>query len=474
MMDPRDLQSLAADCSGEVRGARPGLRIARVGTDSRGLAPGDLFVCLRGPNFDGHRFAAEAARRGAAAVLGEGGVLAGVELPCPRVLVSDSRRALGQLAAAHRRRFAIPVVAVAGSNGKTTTKELAATVLRQQLRTLASPASFNNDIGLPLTLLELDSSHQAAVVEVGTNHPGELAPLLEIAQPTHGILTRLGREHLEFFGDLDGVVLEEGALAACLPASGVLVLAGDGPGVAQVRGRAQARLTQVGSAAASDWQLLSVRMDGAGTRFSVRAPHDRFDGEYRMRLLGRHQAENALLALALGAELGLDRATLDRGLAAAWPARRRLQLSAVAGVSVLDDSYNANPDSMLAALATLGAMACPGRRVAVLGDMGELGAHAPAAHQEIGGAVAAAGIDALFAVGRWAGQLAAGARAAGLAGCECFATAAEAAAALPGRVGPGDLVLVKASRTTGLDVVADRLLEASPGHGRGLEGPVRH
>jgi UDP-N-acetylmuramoyl-tripeptide--D-alanyl-D-alanine ligase len=457
MSEPRELQRLAADCGGELRGAGAGVRVGRVCTDSRGLERGDLFVCLRGANFDGHRFAGEAVRRGAAAVLGEGEALAPLALACPRVLVADSRRALGLLAAAHRRRFAIPVVAVAGSNGKTTTKDLVATLLRQRFRTVASPASFNNDIGLPLTLLDLESGCQAAVVEVGSNHPGELAPLLAIAQPTHGILTRLGREHLEFFGDLDGVVREEGALAECLPASGVLILAGDGPGSREVRSRTRARVVQAGGHATDDWQLLEARVDLAGTRFTVRSPRPELDGGYRMPLLGRHQAENALLALALGAELGLDRPELAAGLAAAVPARRRLELAQAAGVVVLDDSYNANPDSMLAALATLRALPSPGRKLAVLGDMGELGTHAAAAHEEIGAAAAQSGLDGLFAVGRWAGRLVAGARAGGLSGCESFATAAEAAVEVARRVRPGDLVLVKASRATGLEVVADGL-----------------
>lgn len=478
-MDPRDLQSLARDCGGTLLAARPGVSIRRVCTDSRTAQPGDLFVCLRGPNFDGHTFAAAAVQCGAVAVLGEAGRLDGQPLACPRVLVPDSRAALGRLAAAHRLRFAIPVVAVAGSNGKTTTKELVAAVLRQRWRTLSSPASFNNDIGLPLTLLELDSRHEAAVVEVGTNHPGELAALLRVARPTHGVLTRLGREHLEFFGDLEGVIEEEGALADFIPPEGSLVMVGDGPGAERIRRRARARVVRVGWSAENDWQVLSASISEAGTDFEARSPWTGLGGDYHLRLLGRHQVENALLALAVGAELGLRRDELEAGLRAAQPARRRLQLAVVGGVRILDDSYNANADSMRAALETLCDLDSGGRRIAVLGDMGEQGAHAAAAHSEVGRAAADAGVTLLFAVGRWARVMAAGARTAGLKACECFTDAAGAAEALLRVVQPEDWVLVKASRSSRLDVVVDSLqrglaareTDSAPGPGQRREQP---
>lgn len=458
-MDPRELQSLAADCGGTVSGPVPPVRVRRVCTDSRAVQPGDLFVCLRGPNFDGHAFAAEALRRGAVAVLGEADRLDGLAPDVPRVLVPDSRAALGRLAAAHRRRFAGPVIAVAGSNGKTTTKELLAAVLGRAGPTLASPASFNNDIGVPLTLLGLDGSHTAAVVEVGTNHPGELAPLLCLAQPTHGVLTRLGREHLEFFGDLDGVIEEEGTLAAFLPPDGVLVLVADSPGAARIRRRTRARVVSVGWCAEADWQAVAACISETGTDFTVRAPRPEWSGEYRMRLLGRHQVENALLALAAGAELGLGHEALAAGLAQARPAPHRLQLTLTGGVRIVDDTYNANPDSMRAALILLRDLDCPGRRLAVLGDMGEQGRHAAAAHREIGRACAEADVAALFAIGQWAAAYAEGARAGGLRACAEFEPdAVEAVArAVACAARPGDAVLVKASRAARLERVVEHL-----------------
>jgi UDP-N-acetylmuramoyl-tripeptide--D-alanyl-D-alanine ligase len=465
-MNPQPLETLVQDCHGVLRGGAGARRVERITTDSRSLRPGDLFVCLRGPHFDGHRFAAAALRQGAVAVLGEPDGLPAADGLRPAVIVPEARRALGELAAANRRRFAGPVVVVAGSNGKTTTKELVAAVLRQRFRTVASPASFNNDIGLPLTLLELGSAHEAAVVEAGTNHPGELAALLALAQPTHGVLTRLGREHLEFFGSFAGVLEEEGALAEFVPPPGALVLIGDGPGAERVARRAQARVVRVGWSPRNDWSVRVASVSEAGTVFEVNAPRAEFAGDYTLRLLGRHQVENALLALALGAELGLDRAAIAAGLAATSGAPRRLQYGVVSGVRVLDDSYNANADSMRAALETLSDVDCPGRRLAVLGDMGELGAHAAAAHEETGQEAARRGVDGLYAIGRWASVLAAGARAAGLAAVREFPEATAAAEALLAEVRPGDVVLVKASRSTRLDVVADLLkrgLAARPG-----------
>jgi len=219
-MDARSLRFVAAACAGEILQASPEVRVRRVCTDSRQLQAGDLFFALRGGQFDGHEFVAEAARKGAAAIVGERGRLPQGLATCPVIVVENTRKALGDLAAQYRKDFELPMTAVAGSNGKTTTKELVASVLRQRLTTLCSEASFNNDIGVPLTLLRLEESHDAAVLEAGTNHPGELAPLVKMIEPGYGILTCIGREHLEFFGDVSGVAREEGWLAELLPAQG--------------------------------------------------------------------------------------------------------------------------------------------------------------------------------------------------------------------------------------------------------------
>lgn len=343
-MEPRTIEYLTAACGGELRQGSPAGRVARVTTDSRQVRPGDLFVPLAGETFDGHHFLAEAAAKGARAVLVEPGRGSWPALPCAAVEVANTREALGRLAGRYRSDFPIPTVAVGGSNGKSTTKELLAAVLRERLTTLWSQASFNNDIGVPLTLLQLESRHQAAVLEVGTNHPGELPPLLRMIQPHYGVLTSLGREHLEFFGDLDGVAREEGWLPELLPPHGRLFLNAETPLAETVAGRSHAAVVRVGRLPTHDWHISNVRLDERGSTFSVRAPRMEYSGDYRVNLVGQHQVTNAVLALAVGAEFRLTPAELRRGLAACTALQMRLQLWEAHGVRVLDDAYNANAD----------------------------------------------------------------------------------------------------------------------------------
>jgi len=293
----------------------PDASVQRVSTDSRQVRAGDLFVALRGAHCDGHQFVSAAAAQGAVAALVRSEQLPQPWPACALLAVEDPRRALGRLAAAYRADFALPLIAVGGSNGKTTTKDLLASVLRQRLDTLASPASFNNDLGVPLTLLQLEATHQVAVVEVGTNHPGELAPLVRMVRPRLGVLTNIAREHLEFLGDLAGVAAEEGWLAELLPAEGALFLQGDSDWAEPIARRTAARVIRVGLGPANDWRARDVRLSQTGVTFRVEAPRAAWSGEYRLQLLGRHQVLNALLALAVGAEFGVSRAEMARGLA---------------------------------------------------------------------------------------------------------------------------------------------------------------
>ena len=377
--------------------------IQRVCTDSRQAQAGDLFFAIKGEHFDGHDFLNEVAAKGVAAVVVERKKVPCRPLPdCAVLVVDDTRAALGHFAAAYRREFDLPVVAVGGSNGKTTMKELIASALRQKLATLWSEASFNNDIGVPLTLLRLEKSHQAAVLEAGTNHPGELAPLVKMIQPKFGVITNIGREHLEFFGDLAGVAQEEGRLAELLPADGKLFVNGDNEWTEPIARRTRARVVRVGLGEKNDWRAKKIRLDKNGVTFRVEAPKAELSGEYRINLLGRHQVTNALLAIAVSEELGLGRPAVRDGLAECQPAKMRLQFWEAGGVRVLDDAYNANADSTLAALETLCDLPLQGRRVAVLGDMNELGAHSEAAHAEVGRRAAELGIGQLFAVGKMA------------------------------------------------------------------------
>jgi UDP-N-acetylmuramoyl-tripeptide--D-alanyl-D-alanine ligase len=456
-VEERSLKFAADACAAEIRRGSEDVVFKNVNTDSRQVRAGDLFVALKGDRFDGHDFVSQVAGQGAVAMLVERNRMPDHLPECPVLVVENTRTALGQLGAAYRKQFELPVIAVGGSNGKTTTKELVAAVLRQKLPTLWSQASFNNDIGVPLTLLQLESKHRAAVLEVGTNHPGELEPLVKMVSPSVGIITNIGREHLEFFGDVAGVVKEEGVLAELLPANGTLILNGDDASSQELLLRAKARVVRVGIGEKNDWRAKSVRLDKGGVNFRVEGPAASVNGDYRVNLLGRHQVLNALLAIAVGEELGLGRAEIQRGLAECKPAKMRLQYWEANGVRVLDDSYNANADSTLAALETLCDLPLQGRRVAVLGDMAELGVHSEAAHVEVGRRAATLGIGQLFVIGKMAPVTARAARDAGLARVIEFTEVEMAAQAIKNFLKPGDVVLLKASRVSHLERIAESL-----------------
>lgn len=459
-MESRSLQYITEACGGVLRKGTPTDRVSRICTDSRRVQAGDLFFALAGDRFDGHAFLEDVVHQGAAGVVAEASKLPALLANCAVITVEATRPALGRLAARYRQDFALPVIAVGGSNGKTTTKELVASVLSQGFPTLRSEASFNNDIGVPLTLLGLKQPHRAAVLEVGTNHPGELAPLVRAIAPQYGILTSLGREHLEFFGNLEGVAKEEGWLAELLPSEGRLFIHGEGPAIETVRRRARASVIRIGQKPDDDWRITRAEVDGTGTSFEVMVPDPAFCGQYRLNLLGRHQAVNALFAIALGAELGLTREQIQRGLVDCAPLKMRLAIWHAGDLRVLDDAYNANADSTLAALATLCELPCSGRRVVVLGDMAELGKHSQAAHAEVGQRAAKAGIDCLFAIGQWASVTANAARRSGLAAVAEFPSIETASQPLLDYLQAGDLVLLKASRAARFERLGEVLRKA--------------
>jgi UDP-N-acetylmuramoyl-tripeptide--D-alanyl-D-alanine ligase len=460
-VEERSLKFVAEACDAEIhRGAAETL-VKNVCTDSRQAKAGDLFFAIHGEKFDGHDFLSEVAAKNVAAVVIE---KFKVQSPKSKVaadvatlLVDDVRIALGKLAAAYRRQFDVPMICVCGSNGKTTVKELLASVLRQKFSTLASEASFNNDIGVPLTLLRLEKSHQVAVLEAGTNHPGELAPLVKMIAPQFGVMTNIGREHLEFFGDVAGVAQEEGRLAELLAADGKLFVNGDNEWTDKIVVRTKAKVVRVGLGKENDWRADKIRLDKNGVTFRVQAPKEDFCGEYRINLLGRHQVVNALFAVAVSEDLGLGRAEIQRGLAECQPPKMRLQFWEANGVRVLDDCYNANADSMRAALETLCDLPLQGRRVAVLGDMEELGAHSEAAHAEVGKRAAELKIGQLFAVGKMAAITAKAARDGGLNRVIEFENVEAAVNAVKKFLKTGDVVLLKASRASRLERIAESL-----------------
>jgi UDP-N-acetylmuramoyl-tripeptide--D-alanyl-D-alanine ligase len=458
-MQAQDLNTIAQWSHGRLLNASPVLVAHGISTDSRAVKSGELFVALSGDKFDGHDFLVDVCAKGAVAALVEQQRSAALppELPC--IVVEDSRRALGQIAHNYRNLFRFAAIAIGGSNGKTSTKELVAAVVAQQLKTVWSPASFNNEIGVPLTILKLDPEHHAGIFEVGTNHPGELRPLLEMIRPNIGIITSIGREHLEYFGDLDGVLQEEGTLAELLPPGGLLIINGDGYGADSLVRRSAARVVRVGLGDENDWRIRITDLGPNGSCFEVENEVPEYSGEYQIQLLGSHQVVNAAYAIVVGKELGLGRADIQRGLASCTGAKMRLQPRKIDDFLVLDDAYNANADSMRAALETLQRFPCRGKRIAVLGDMGELGESSVAAHEEVGRHAAQKGVDYLVAVGDSSGIMASAARTAGLREVMDLREVEEVGPAVTEIVRAGDVVLVKASRSARLERVIDYLTE---------------
>lgn len=462
-MEPCCLQFLAESCGAEYDPAHAGLQVRSLCTDTRQLQEGSVFVALKGERFDGHDFVIPALRAGAVAVVVAREYATPLPFDKPRLVVSDTRRALGDIAMCYRREFNLPLIAVGGSNGKTTTKEMIAAVLGENLRVHKSPASFNNDIGVPLSLLGLEARHQAAILEIGTNHPGELAPLVAMVEPQIGVITHIGNEHLEFFGSLDGVLEEEGKLAEALPPDGLLLVNGDDPHSPALIKRTSARTHQVGFGAHCDWQVTEFRSEMDGAVFFVRGPDPAWEGEYRIPLLGRHHVGNALHAVALGAHFGLTIDRIRAGLLACPVPGLRLEPITLPGCRILADCYNANSDSCRAALEVLADYPCSGRRIAMLGDMAELGSHARDQHLELGRMAAAAGIDYLIPVGCHAEWILRGACERGMQVPEIFSEVGSAARRLASMIGGGDVVLLKASRVLRMEQVIDVLRTVTAG-----------
>jgi murE/murF fusion protein len=387
-------------------GATP---IARVCTDTRQLRPGDLFVALRGEHFDAHAFLPQAKAAGAAAVLAEHGSAA---CGLPTVEVDDSLQALGLLARAWRRQQpAMPLAAITGSNGKTTVTQMVASILAAWLgedRRLATRGNFNNAVGLPLTLLQLRPQHVAGVVELGMNHPGEVAQLAAIAEPTIALVNNAQREHQEFMHTVDAVARENGSVMTALPPDGVAVFPAGDPftaiwsDLAGTRRCMRFMLVEPGQLQAQGEVVgwIAEQQATSAMRLHVRTPAG--EAQLRLRVMGAHNAHNALAAAATALACGATLDAVVAGLEAFEPVAGRMQRSEITfpdghRITLIDDSYNANPDSVRAAIDALAAM--PGHRLLILGDMGEVGVEGPAFHAEAGNHAAARGIDALWAVG---------------------------------------------------------------------------
>ena len=445
------LSDIAAAIGGQLTGADGA--VSGVSTDTRSIGAGQLFVALRGERFDAHDFLDQAAANGATAML----VASIDKLPAgvSAVVVDDTRLALGRLAAAWRARFELPLIAVTGSNGKTTTKEMIAAILKAAFgeAVLATRGNLNNDIGLPLTLLGLAAAHRAAVIEMGMNHPGEIAYLTGLGAPTVALVNNAQRAHLEGMGDLDEVAREKGSIFNGLRPEGVAVINADDAycGFWQDMASAHRQLT-FGIDRAADVRG-RVLEHGLEVRLQLTTPAG--EADITLRVPGRHNARNAVAAAAACIAAGIPLSAVADGLAAFTGVKGRLQRRAGRkGAEILDDTYNANPDSVRAGIDVLAATI--GRKVLVLGDMGEIGEASAQYHDEIGGYAKSQGVDRLFALGDSA-QLAV--RNFG-EGARHFCNIDKLIAAVDKELGPETTVLVKGSRFMKMERVADALVAA--------------
>jgi len=451
-----DTATAARAVHGRMLGAN--VRFARVATDTRRLAPGDLFVAIKGERFDGHDFVGAAFERGAAAALvaaDRAGALSG-----NLVAVPDPLAALGELAAHWRARFAGPLIVVVGSNGKTTVKEMLAAILRAhygEAHVLATEGNLNNAIGLPLTLLRLRDEHEVAAIELGMNHAGETAELAAIAQPTVALINNAQREHQEFMRSIAEVAAEHSALIGALPAGGTAVLNADDPSIDVWRVAAHARTgVRVIEFALDHPAAIHLRGEWAPAGGPVAFATPAGDAAARLAAPGRHNVSNALAAAAAAHAIGVPLRAIVRGLETFRPVTGRLAtLQSGAGATVIDDTYNANPDSVRVAVDVLGA--APRPRWLVLGDMGEVGASGPEFHREVGAYARNAGVDRLLTVG----ALAAESAAAFGEGAEHFATVDALAAHLAATARAGTTVLVKGSRFMRMERVVAALCAAA-------------
>ena len=443
-------------------------QFAGVSADTRSIAAGDLFVALKGENFDGHEYVRQALAKGAAAAMVESAWAEAHPDDLPLVVVKDSRRALGELAANWRSRFVLPLIGITGSNGKTTVKEMCASIFRQQAQSsgaaagpaalrdsvLATAGNLNNDIGLPLTLLKMRAGHVAAVIEMGMNHVGEIAYLTNIARPTVAVITNAQRAHLEGLGGVAAVAREKGSIFAGLPADGTAVINADDPHAGLWRDlNPSRRILTFGLSRPADVTARYI-LQPFGSLLQLTMPGGESGHEVRLGLPGMHNVMNALAAAAAALAAGVPVAAIAAGLSAAGGVKGRLQrLKARNGATLIDDSYNANPDSVRVAIDVLAAM--QGKKILVFGDMGEVGEQAGQFHDEIGGYAKSMGVDRMLALG----DLSAAAVRNFDGGAEHFKSVAALLDALVPLLDANTTVLVKGSRFMKMERVVEAVVE---------------
>lgn len=379
--------------------------ITGVSIDSRTTKRGELFIAIHGNQFDGHNFISKAIEAGAACVIverrwTEANAAMIVSIHIPRIVVGNTIHALGHLAKIYRKKFAIPFIAIGGSNGKTTTKEMIKSILGTKYRVLSTEGNLNNHIGVPQTLFRLEKKHEIAIIEIGTNHPGEIEYLCSILEPTHGLITNIGHEHLEFFNNLQGVAQAEGELFDWLTAhNGISLVNVDDKHLLRLAKKMKKKVCFGFTPKSNSIKGTIISSNGHGQILLRIKPLGKKAFNVAVSMPGKHNAENALAAVTVGLAMRVQPAKIQKALVSFQPASMRMQIHTVAGVTILNDAYNANPDSMLAALAALRIMKSKGKKIAVLGDMLELGVQSDDLHQKIGRALSKYHINILLTFG---------------------------------------------------------------------------
>jgi UDP-N-acetylmuramoyl-tripeptide--D-alanyl-D-alanine ligase len=450
-MDPRTFEEIASLVGGKLHGVDAG-KVTKVVTDSRLIRAGEFFVALRGDNFDGHLFLP--AVKDAAAV---GALVSNVNADLNgfiQIEVPETLPALQRLARAYRSQLRLQAIGITGSSGKTSTKEMIASVLGEKFSVIKTIGNYNNHIGVPLTVLGASSGDDFGVFEMGMNHAGELAPLCEIAQPDAAVITNIGTAHIGHLETREAIAAEKAVVAEAIPSEGFVVLNATDDFTDWIAARCQARVIRAGFNQ-GDVQGQNIDESVKGANFTL------VDGAHSVRVSlpvhGEHMVTNACLAAAVGLQFGLTLEECAAGLAKTTIPGNRLKIQNLGPLVVINDAYNANPDSMVAALKTATQLSVKGRRVAALGRMGELGRESAAAHRRIGQAVAELEFDYLVTVGDEARLIAESAVLAGLKSTERADTHEQAVAALLDYLEPGDLLLVKGSLSSAMDRVVHGL-----------------
>jgi UDP-N-acetylmuramoyl-tripeptide--D-alanyl-D-alanine ligase len=438
-------------------------RFEKVCIDSRSIDPNDLFVAIVGEVHDAHAFISDVVEQGARGLMVNSQKARDLPVSAWQtqniacVAVSDTTRALGDLAAFHRARTDAAIIAITGSNGKTTTRQMTAAVVARKFNTLSTIGNYNNQIGVPLTLLRLAPEHRWAVVELGTNSPGEIARLAQICAPDIGVITNVGPAHLEGLSSLDGVMREKGQLLDHLKPEGKAVLNADDRRVSKIAARTKKDVLFFGLSDKATIRATAVNEKSSGISFNLNLPRESLT--VNLKVAGHFMVVNALAAAAVGQMLGLPAAEIKAGLETFEPAWGRMNiLQTASGIHVIDDTYNANPDSMKAAITTLTSLRANNRSVFVAGDMLELGAQTESLHRQVGVWAATANISKLLVTGEYAEAVAGGAKEAGMQNENIFTGSQEnILAALKDTLKPGDWVLVKGSRGAHMDTIVEGL-----------------